>query len=238
MIKLIDKIPAVQKPSAAFVKICCHFAAYSNYKKIALFWAQYDENKKLGAVMSMIDGVMMLHFCDGDIEELSSFLSAVSPKKVFTDSLTAKALGLNIEVECSTLYIKPPFFNTDCIENTYCGIDKLYSILSSRLNIGEYEVFVADFSHRIRHNCAGYVSSEFSAAAILFDANYAVINGIAVCENSQRKGLGSATLNRLLNDMHSRTVYVCAEEKNVPFYLKNGFIFDQYAAYCNTFGVF
>lgn len=238
MIKLIDKIPSFKKQNAAYAKICSHFAAYSPYQNIALFWAQFDEENNPTALFSMIDSVMMLCFDNGDLDELRGFLKAVSPKKIFTDLDTALLLGLNIEVSCAVLCKRPPFESDNQIENTYCGIDALYNILSARLNIGNREAFIADMSHRIRHNAAAYVSSPFSAAAIIFDKNVAVINGISVLEEKASKGLGSATLNRLLSGMKNRTVFVCAEQKNVPFYEKNGFVFYENAAYSNTNGVF
>ena len=118
------------------------------------------------------------------------------------------------------------------IENTYCGVEFLYNMLSSRLNVGDKTAFIADVSHRLRHNCAAYVTSDFSAAAILYSGDYAVINGIAVKPDVSRRGLGTSTLNRLLQSVKNRTVFVCAEEKNVPFYLKNGFVPDDKSAYC------
>lgn len=238
MIKLINEIPSFKKQNGAYAKICSHFAAYSPYQNIALFWAQFDDNNNPTALFSMIDSVMMLCFDNGDLDELRSFLRAIAPKKIFTDLDTTLLLGLNIEVSCSVLYKRPPFESNNQIENTYCGIDSLYDILSERLNVGDRQAFIADMSHRIRHNAAAYVSSPFSAAAIIFDKNVAVINGIAVSKENAGKGLGSATLNRLLDGMKNRTVFVCAEEKNVPFYEKNGFVFCENAAYSNTNGVF
>jgi len=238
LIKLIDKLPDIKNKNAAYAKICCHFAAYKEFSNIALFWAQFDNDNKPRALFSMIDSVMMLCYDGGDIEEITEFLRAVGPKKIFTDAKTASNLNLNVEVDCATLYRDPPFSDDNAVENTYTGLDALYNTLSKGLNIGNREAFIADISHRIRHNAATYVSSPFSAAAIIFDEKFAVINGIAVLPEKSGLGLGSATLNRLLSGMKNRRVFVCAEQKNIPFYLKNGFAFYEDAAYTNTNGVF
>lgn len=232
MIKLTKSIPDIGRVNAAYVKVICHFAAYGIYEKIGLFWVQTNDENIPTAVISCIDGVMTVSVNGADFTELKEFLHAVAPKGVFTDIHTAKRLGLTPETECTTLKKQPPFESDRCIENTYCGVEYLYNVLSSRLNIGDKTAFIADISHRIRHNCAAYVTSDFSAAAILYSGDFAIINGIAVESDASRKGLGTATLNRLLQSVKNRTVFVCAEEKNVPFYLKNGFMPDDKSAYC------
>ena len=232
MIKLTKTIPDIGRVNAAYVKVLCHFAAYGEYEKIGLFWVQTDECDTPTAVISCIDGVMTVSAGNADFEELKQFVMAISPNGIFTDIETAQKLDLKIETECTTLKRKPPFESEKVIENTYCGVEYLYNTLATGLNLGDKTAFIADVSHRLRHNCASYVTSDFSAAAILYSGEYAMINGIAVKPGNKRKGLGTTTLNRLLQGVKNRTVFVCAEEKNVPFYLKNGFTPDDKSAYC------
>lgn len=222
MIALIKEIPKI-KPNVALAKILCHHAAYGEYEKIALFWAQYDENKKITAIISLVDNVCTLYFDNGDAEEMTSFLRMLSPRGVFTDKATAELLGLKAITDCTVLLKKPPHENPNKIENVYRGVMHVCDILSERLNIGDKQALYADIVHRINHNCAATVSSDNSAGAIIFSGDIAVINGIAVKENMASKGLGSATLNRLLDCVRGRSVFVCAEAHNVPFYIKNGF---------------
>ena len=109
MIKLTKTIPEIGRVNAAYVKVLCHFAAYGEYEKIGLFWVQTDENDTPPSVISCIDGVMTVSAGNAEFEELKQFVNAVSPKGVFTDSVTAKKLGLKTETECTTLKRKPPF---------------------------------------------------------------------------------------------------------------------------------
>ena len=232
MITLIKEIPQIDKPNAAYAKILCHHAAYGEYEKIALFWQQVDDNGNLTALISSVDNVFTLYFKGGDTEELLSFLHAVSPNGIFTDRQTASILGLEILVPCTSLVKTPPHDNQNKIENTYRGIDFLCDILAERLDMGEKSSVHADIAHRVRHNCAAYVTSDYSAGAIIYSGNLSVINGIAVKSGMASKGLGSATLNRLLECVRNRTVFACAKDYNVPFYLKNGFTISEEAAYC------
>ena len=175
---------------------------------------------------------MTLCRCGGDTEELKSFITAISPSNIFTDLETAKELHLNVVTECASLTKSPPFNTENAAENTYAGLDFTYDVLSEFLDVGKRDAFIGDVSHRIRHNVAGYVTTKFSAGVILYCENYATLAGIAVKSDVRRGGVGSSTLSRLLEIIRNRTVFICAEYKNVPFYEKNGFVVESYAAYC------
>lgn len=232
MVTLIKDIPKLKIESAAYTKICCHAEAYIDYEKIALFWKQTDENENITALISLVDSVMTIFNNGADIFELKEFLKCISPIGVFTDLKTAKLLDLKIETECESLIIKPPFSSENVAENTCAGIDYAINIVSSRLNVGNKEVFKADLMHRIRHNCATFVTTDFSAAFCLYSDDYSIVSGIAVKKDSSKSGIGSATLKRLLLSNRERPMLVCAEDKNVPFYLKNGFSIIERCAYC------
>ncbi len=232
MISVINEIPHIDKPNAAYAKILCHHAAYGEYEKIALFWGQTDESGNLTALISSVDNDFTLYFNEGDSQEMVSFLRMVTPRGIFTDQKTAQLLGLEIMIPCTALIKAPPHNNQNKIENTYRGIDYVCDILAERLDIGDKQAAHADIAHRVRHNCGAFVASDYSAGVIIYSGDIAVINGIAVRNNMSSKGLGSATLNRLLECIRGRTVFACAREHNVPFYLKNGFEIDEKAAYC------
>lgn len=232
MITLVKDLPDINIRNVVYVKLMCHYAAYKDNDKIALFWCQTDEKCTVTAIISLIDNNMTLCRTGGDLDELKSFIMALSPSNIFTDLDSAQALGLNIVTKCASLYKKPPFNTENAAENTYAGLDFTYDVLSEFLSVGERDAFIADVSHRIRHNTAGYVTTRFSAGVILYCENYATLNGIAVKNDVRRGGLGSSTLSRLLEIIRDRTVFICAEYKNVPFYEKNGFTVESHAAYC------
>ncbi len=232
MIKLSQNLPEINRHDVVYVKLICLYAAYRDYEKIALFWVQTDEENNVTALISLLDNNMIVCRDGGDAAELKSFISAISPANIFTDLDTAKVLGLSVVTECASLCKHPPFDTSRKIENTYEGLECVFDILSKHLSLGDKQGFIADMSHRIRRGTAGYVTSKYSAGIILYNESYATLAGIAVESDNRRSGLGTATLNRLLEIIRNRTVYICAEYKNVPFYESNGFVVESKVAYC------
>ncbi len=232
MVTLINEMPVIDCLNAAYAKVACAAKAYMGYDKIALFWQQTDSDNNITALISLVDGVMSLANLGGDLFELKEFIKCISPYGVFTDISTAKALNLKIETECDTLFIKPPYNFENAAENTYAGVSYACETVAERLDVGNINVFKADISHRIRHDACGYVTTPASAAFLLYSNNIAIISGIAVKKTNQKTGIGSATLKRLLEIAKHRPVLVCAEQKNTPFYLKNGFTLNGKFAYC------
>ncbi len=232
MITLIKEIPHLPILSAPYIKICCTAAAYAEYEKISLFWQQTDENGDIKALMCLLDNCLTIWNGGANTEELGEFLNMLSPGIVFTDKATADALNLPISTLCDTLYRDPPFEFDDAAENTYEGINKAYETITERLYVGNKEAFFADMSHRVRHNCAAYVTTPLSAAFLLYCDEGSILSGIAVKEVRERSGIGSATLKRVMLLSRERRMYVCAEKKNTPFYIKNGFKIIEECGYC------
>lgn len=232
MITLIKEIPSLDVLSAPYVKICCAAAAYADYDKIALFWQQTNSSGNVTALMCLLDNCLTLFNNGGDLEELSSFLGVIAPQILFTEKSTADALGIKIGTLCDTLYRNPPFEEEGAAENTYEGIKTAYETVTERLYVGNKDAFFADMSHRIRHNCAAYVTTPLSAAFLLYSDNGAILSGIAVKQVRERSGIGSATLKRVMLLCRQRRMYVCSEKKNTPFYLKNGFEIIEECGYC------
>lgn len=232
MIALTKEIPRLDVKSAAYIKVCCTAKAYMEYEKIALFWQQTDNSGKITALLSLLDNSLTLYNAGGDTEELREFIGCISPNIIFTDLLTAEKLGLKMGTVCDTLCIDPPYDPENAAENTYEGVDIALNTVMDRLYVGDKMAFKADILHRIRHNCASYVTTLLSAAFLLYCDYGAILSGIAVKENKERSGVGSATFKRVLSSARDRRVYVCAEEKNTPFYLKNGLEIIEKCVYC------
>lgn len=232
MISLIKEIPEISVNSAAYAKICTTAAAYAEYEKIALFWQQTDACGNITALLSLLDSSMTICNINSNFSELCEFIKCINPSVIFTELSTAQKLNLSIGTVCDTLFINPPYDFETASENTYAGFDYAYNIITQRLYVGDKTTFKADILHRINHNCATYVTTPYSAAFLLFGKNCAMLSGIAVTSDAERKGIGSATLKRILLSAREKTLYVCAEEKNTPFYLKNGLKFIEKCAYC------
>ena len=233
MIKLVDRIYDVYKPTdTAAIKIFCNYAAYGNYPQIALFWQQTDREGNITALFSMIDGAMCISVNNGDLNEIQEFVSAVNPNSIFTSYNTAENLKLNITTVCTDMVKKDKTVASNIGPNASGNLFWLYDVLSDNFDLGDRDCVIADISHRIRHNCCGYVTTNCSGALLYYTDKYALINGIAVIKEKRRTGIGTSALNRLTEIAGDRPVYVCASASAVNFYLKNEFKIIGKSAYC------
>ena len=102
MIKLVNALPEVLKPTAEYIRIKCLFDCYSEYPDTH-FWQQTGSE----TYISMSDGNMTVSYGGGDTGELAKFIKMLNPKTVFTDSVTFEKLEIQPTetVEVMGLYI-------------------------------------------------------------------------------------------------------------------------------------
>ncbi len=219
MISLVNEIPKISLPCAEVLKINCN---YNSYKDIALFWTQ-DNDK---AIISMLDGNMVIFNQGADIEELVKFINLVSPLSVFSDERTLTAIfGKDFHRVC----VMESKYTFKCdIPSDEMTSDRIYKLLDvDGLELPGYECFAVDFCHRLNHGYLRYYARKDLCAAIgISDGQAVLVNGIA----SHKKGMGTVALSGLLSQYDTPAIAVC-EENIVPFYLKNNFSLSYMAGY-------
>lgn len=219
MICLVKEIPKLSLPLAEVVKINCN---YNSYRDVALFWLQNDSQ----AVISMLDGNMVVYNKHADIEELREFISVISPQSVFSDTETMKAL---FGEDFHKVYVMKSegSFSCDCNSHTL-NSSEIYKLLDvNGLEMPPYEHFAVDFCHRLNGGTLKYFAIKDLCAAVgISDGNAALVNGIA----SHKKGMGRVALCGLLSQYNITSLAVC-EKQIMPFYLKNKFSLDYTAGY-------
>lgn len=211
MITLVSKIPKLSLPRAEVVKINC---TYNCYKDIALFWVQ-DETR---AVISMLDGNMVIYDNGAEIDELQEFINVISPLSVFSDANTlTKLFGNNFHYVC---VMKATHKFVCDAQSDILNSKEIYELLDVKgLELPSYEHFAVDFCHRLNHGQLKYFALKDKCAAIgISDGQAVLLNGIA----SHEKGMGRLALCGLLSQYDVPYVAVC-EEAVMPFYLKNNF---------------
>lgn len=219
MISLVSQIPKINLPLAEAVKINC---TYQSYKDIALFWVQ-DQNK---AVISMLDGNMVLYNNSDNIDELREFINVISPLSVFSDANTMQKLfGENFHRVC---VVKSEYIFKNDEQSDILNSDEIYKLLDiDGLNLPPYEHFAVDFCYRLNHGQLKYFALKDKCAAIgISDGQVVLVNGIA----SHQKGMGSTALKGLLSQYSIAALAVC-EKEIMPFYLKNNFSHSYNAGY-------
>ena len=211
MISLVNQIPKISLPLAEVVKINC---AYNSYHDAALFWTQ-DETR---AVISMLDGNMVIYNNNADIDELREFVGVISPSSVFSDAKTLLALFGESFHEVCVVKCDKKFYCDNISDNV--NSSEMYKLLNVEgLSLPPYEFFAVDFCHRLNHGELKYFAKKDLCAAIgISDGQAVLINGIA----SHQKGMGTAALEGLLSQYDITAIAVC-EKEVMPFYLKNNF---------------
>ncbi len=216
MIKLIDKLPRINKESVALAKIGCTFCAYGAYPKIALFWQQTNESGEITALFSLLDGNLTV-FAQEVNEELRLFIKALSPATVFAEEETA----INLGVVGQRVNVVAFFSRGNSPQENQTDVRKIYNHFKNDFNVSETE-FIADLSHRLRHDAAFCVLKNEGAAVVQRAGNIALITGICVEKEGRKKGLGSEILKEIKTAFSGR-LYACCEDSVLPFYLKNFF---------------
>lgn len=211
MIRLTDSLPHILEPCAELIKINCN---YDMYKNEALFWLQNDGQ----AIISRLDGDIVIYNRGGNLQEISQFLDVVSPASVFSDSDTLKLLyGESFERAYVMQHSEKVCYQKD---TDTLSSKEIYDLLNTEgLELPPYEYFAPDFCRRLNHGGLKYFARRGECAAIaLFDGKHHLINGIA----SHKKGMGSVALQSLLGICGGVTLAVCRKDVR-EFYIKNGF---------------
>lgn len=212
MIKLTKNLPKIFAPKAELIKINCNFQIYPDD---ALFWVQNGQE----ALISMLDGNMVIFNNGADTEELREFIAVISPSSVFADADTLSLLyGEDFERVC--VVASNEEFVCDTPSDSISS-DRLYALLSvDGLSLPPYEYFAPDFCRRLNHGGLGYYAKSGECAAItITDGEYTLLNGIS----SHKKGMGSVALCGALSRVESGYALAVCKEELLPFYLKNDF---------------
>lgn len=219
MISLVKEIPKIISNTVEAVKINC---TYNLYGDIALFWVQNGGD----AVISMLDGNMVILNQNADICELREFITVISPLSIFSDAETLSMLFGN---DFHTVNV----MKTDEIFEVFQKSDTLnssevYSLLNvDGLQLPPYEHFAVDFCYRLNHGQLKYFGIKNVGVAVgICDGQAMLVNGIA----SHKKGMGSFLLKSLVSLFGTTSFAVC-EPDVTPFYLKNNFIYTYSAGY-------
>ena len=93
----------------------------------------------------------------------------------------------------------------------------------------DFELWYADVSHRIRHNCAKAYTlciNEEIISSGMFSAMYddcAVLSAVKTQQEFRGLGYGSALVGAMMNDIKSTVFLMRDNDKNESFYKRLGF---------------
>lgn len=215
MIKLVNALPEVSKPTAEYIRIKCLFDCYKKDPDV-YFWQQTGAE----TYICLSDGNMTLSYGGGNTAELTEFIKMLNPKTVFTDSVTFEKLEIQptetVEVMARCADTSPLSDMGDRLSSK-----DIYEVFSAAgLDVPDYPHFAVDFCRRLNRGGASLWGIKNKCAAASFNTgNYALLCGLASLE----KGKGGQALKAIICKNSGRQMLLCCKPPLVGFYEKYGF---------------
>ncbi len=197
-------------------------------------WKQVDDNGKIIAYLSSVDGNFTLITTENtDYEEIKEFLvfcgcSSVVSDVPFTSSAKSYALFKFVGAENSKMD-----FDYCSLENTSTvnQYKNFYSLIFADAK-GDFDLWYCDFSKKIVNNDAKAICLKQGetlvsiATAPMIYKNRAIISGVYTLENYRKQGFSRATIKRLVKELNNDNIteiYLWCEKYLEEFYTESGF---------------
>lgn len=236
--ELIQKIEHFCAASCLGVKAIGPLLSYGTDYPFATSWVQQNEVGRLTAFCSKFYGTVTVYPAESasvtDKEELFSFLQMIGYQTLIsTPEITGtKETGCLMKLEKGEDCIaKESAESVSFSENE--NLAEFYTLLQKN-NPGylgrDYEAWLVDFSHRIRHQTARSVllmanqSACATAAALVVTQPAVFLGAISTNADCRGKHYASSNIRRLCNAYADRTIYLMCKPEKQCFYEKLGMI--------------
>lgn len=217
-------------------RISCLLKSYGLNYDFASFHIQTDDSGNVTAAFGKYYSDMTLCLTENsDTGELSEFISFSG----FSSLLCGKTLPIVNTYESGTVMeLKVSATEQILPQGTVFDfsppLKDLWTLLKScegeDFAVPEYEDFLIDTSHKLRHDTAHCIAAKsgkqfISAAMTVAESDYcAVIGAVATDKNFRKCGSGSACVAELCGRLRNKTVFIMRDEnKNEKFYASLGF---------------
>ena len=234
--KDVDAVLSYLEDDPVSVRIKSNLSAYGCSYPFARFWAQYDENGEITAVLSDLSGAFTLTFSDSaDTEEINALLHFSDCGSVFLNKEKADILGENIKKSGDILRFAQDTagaYETD----VFCDMKQAFALIEE--NSGESVIkldfleWLSDFTFKSNRNKARLRALNADGELLSFamtsaeTENAAVISGVFTRKDKRKQGFGEKVLLSLTQSLLSenKKVYIMTAEKSLSgYYRKRGF---------------
>lgn len=215
-------------------RIMCLADSYGLNFDFVQFWLQYDENGNIVSAISKSYGDVTVQTTEkSNIGELTEFLDVIG----FCSLLSDKMLFENRNADTGIIMcLENPqkIYNSDIEVTVNPDLNSVYKLLdknrSEKFNVPDYEDFILDMSHKIRHNTAvctavktgGNIVS--AAMTVAQSSNTALIGAVITDIDFRRCGFGALCVNSLVEILGKRKIFIMRDEnENELFYKSLGF---------------
>ncbi len=238
MIRLIDESNAEilsDLCSAADFTACRIYSLFRSWygiDKDMLFWLQYDGSGKAVAALAKSGGELTVFYTDkADMDELMEFAGVVGCSSIVSrDAPDGRKNSSAVVMK----YNGNAGFKSVLPEYDEIPFTDIYRLMKScrcdDLFVPEYEVFLPELSHCLRHGTAlcNYIIADgipvsFCMTTALSETA-AVIGGVCTSPEYRRRGYGSRCIQGLIAELGSRDIFVVRDKgRNQSFYQSVGF---------------
>ena len=229
MIKKIentDELNSFNKTDIYSVRILSLLNAYGTGYDFASFYKQINDDGKITAIISKLDGDITISNIDCDMDELIEFIEVIGYSSCLCSGLDGYGRRCDSGVVMSTS-------KKNDISIPYTEIDhypKLMDLFSfDDYDYADFEVWYVDVCHRIRHNCAKAYSLNMNDEIVssgIFSSIYnnnAILTSVKTAPEFRRMGYGSALVSEMINDIKGIVYLMREQDKNESFYKMLGF---------------
>ncbi len=223
MITLSSDFGRFYLPKITVMNILCLKKAFCGSALEEDIWVQ-KENDEISAVIARHSGRLYICSNGKNTQEIAEFINVIGYSEVFTEKETAERLGLKAIKEFNVLLKKSnktADFNPLAVtlKSVYEGLNMG---ADCDISLAPFSDFAPDLSHRLRHGSAATVADKKCVALAFLCDMGGIINGISVDKAYRRQGIGSKILSQICSYIEG-DVFVCANNINTEFYIKNGF---------------
>lgn len=218
---------------AAAVKIKSLALAYGFGYSFCLFWQQIINGSVTAVVCKYYFSVTVISCENTDVYELTKFLNAIGYSELLSKQMP-QIVAKNVETVYAVLKnsTKVQRFETPYYNDYKAAYDMLIKTESDAVTLGGFDEWYADISHRVRHDAAFLHLEENSCAIWLFDGKNYLLNGIALKNGFNGKGVGKTTVLKHTVDSPKPHLHAFCFRNELGFYKKCGFaVADEYCYY-------
>lgn len=232
--KSMELASLCQAEDVCACRIACLFDSYASYRGIADFWVCCDEDGHPAAAAAKYGSDMTVFINDNScLEEITGFIKAVGCSSVLSN------IPLFDGKEFVVMRYVPQGYHVSGKDERYIISFEPYlrnvwqmmkKCRSESFAVPEYEDFLLDASHRLRHGtarcCAVCEKEEIVSFAMTtaLSETTAVIGAVCTAPEYRGKGLGSVCMGQLLSQLTDKAVFITREKnRNEHFYHALGF---------------
>lgn len=234
----IDDLKALTYKSDIYAcRVECLLESYGLKYTFAQFHIQYDESgKPVSAIAKYYSDMTVYLTANSNIPELAEFIECIGFGSISSSKPIIPGIYREDEV---IMKLDRSLLTRPCLPEgaqiiTEPELNEVYKLLSScresSFEVPQYEDFIIDMSHKLRHSTALCTAVSYNGELAAFSMTVAqsikcaVIGATAVKKQYRRRGLGSLCVKELCFRLPDRDIFIVRQrEKNLEFYTNAGF---------------